>query len=154
MAARWMQAKRLKQKKMRASFPKRYRSDIINVGAVANPIAMQEWKARAKSVSDPWLDALFPGEKHTPPGKVDNKEALRREKIRAEAKEFAIVMEDNRRYKTTLFFSLNDGPSYFEQYDKFGETYKSSDVYDSMTNAKIAWDIKGIRWHSAPPNTG
>lgn len=75
MVNRAMEAKRLKMKRMKRTFPKRYTSDYIPVGMPPNREVMGEYKERTKSLAfdDKYLAflELLARFKNKPPGKVE-----------------------------------------------------------------------------------
>ena len=144
MVNRVMQQKTLKMRKARRSFPRRYSADSINVGTIANPLVMQEYKARAKGigVDTTYIDQLF-GVKfnrrfsehvHTPRKDVQK---LREKLMEDVPYEHHIVVEETRHTTLLLFFEYNDGKAYFHLVDKFLRRIKKSKRYPTLSSAKL-----------------
>ena len=152
MANRSMQAKTLKMKKARRSFPKSYSSDFIPVGRAPNRELMAGYKEHARGLAFDatymeWLETKYQRFHGKTPERVycEARAALQRIEELAPAKMCFKLME-NSALRTRCFFNAERTVWVIMEEDFRKGVVRTSMTYSCKDNIIYAWKREKLRW--------
>lgn len=159
MANRSMQAKALKMKRMKRTFPRYMSADYIPVGMPPNRLVMSEYKERTRSLAFDqkymdWLDTVsrFRGK---PPGKLEAENAWKRIKD-ACPNLMNVVLEKTQVRDVKMFFNSERTQFIILEENYVGRYIRASIRYQDRNRCIARFKSNEVRWvefvSSSPPN--
>lgn len=159
MANRTMQAKSLKMKRMKRTFPRYMSADYIPTGAPPNRMVMSEYKERTKSLAFDqkymdWLETIarFRGK---PPGKLEAEKAWERIKDACPNLQ-CVSLEANKVHTVKMFWNQDRTNFILYEENYVGRYIRASIRYQDRDRCIARFKSNQVRWvefvSSSPPN--